>query len=247
MRSGRVAAKMAAALVAAALGGCTAAAPEGALIADPYERLNRDIHEFNRGWDQVLIRPASQAYDAVTPALFKHLIYNLDRHLRLPVDAVNYVLQGDLEGAGETVLRFVANTALGAGVLDPATELGLPYQPNDFGKTLARWGAGEGVFVMLPLLGPSTARDSVGLGVDFAIDPFNFIAISDEVAIEAARLGLPIVDLRSRNDELFQTLFYDSPDSYATVRSAYVQARRRAVGGGETDPGALPDIFDEDE
>lgn len=239
--------RLAAAIAAIALGGCAATAPEGALIADPYERLNRDIHEFNRGWDQVLLRPASQAYDAVTPALFKHLIYNLDRHLRLPVDALNYALQGDLEGAGETVLRFVANTALGAGVLDPATELGLPYQPNDFGKTLARWGAGEGVFVMLPLLGPSTARDSVGVGVDFAVDPFNFIVISDEVAVEAARLALPIVDARSRNDELFQTLFYDSPDSYATVRAAYVQARRREISGGETQADALPDIFGDDQ
>ena len=236
--------RIAAAIAAISVAGCASTAPEGALIADPNERLNRDIHEFNRGWDQVLLRPASQAYDAVTPELFQHLIYNLDRHLRLPVDFMNYALQGDFEGAGETALRFVANSALGGlGLLDPATEIGLPYQPNDFGKTLAAWGFGEGVFVMLPLLGPSTTRDTVGVTVDFVVDPFNFIVISDEVIVEASRLVLPIVDARSRNDELIETLFYDSPDSYATVRAAYIQARRREISGGETQPEALPDIF----
>ncbi len=235
-------------VVALGAAGCAATAPEGALIADPNERLNRDIHEFNLGWDQILLRPASQAYDAATPALVRHLVQNLDQHLRLPVDFFNYVLQADLEGAGETLARFVANTALGgAGLLDPATELGLPYRPNDFGKTLHAWGADEGVFVMLPLFGPSTTRDAVGFTVDFAVDPFNFIAISDNVAIEAARLTLPILEQRADNDALFQTVLYESSDSYSALRAAYVQARRREVGGGVTQTDALPDIFAEDE
>jgi phospholipid-binding lipoprotein MlaA len=119
----------------------------------------------------------------------------------------------------------------------------LPIEPNDFGRTLAVYGAEEGVFVMLPLLGPSTSRDAVGVTADFAADPFNFIAIPGGDAVGAARLVLPQVDARSRNAEIIDQILYESPDSYTTLRAAYVQNRRREIAGGETDVDALPDIF----
>lgn len=243
----RVRAGAMAAAFATALTGCAAEPAPGALIADPYERLNRDVAEFNRGWDQVLLRPASQLYDAATPELFKFLIRNVDNHLRLPVYIGNHLLQGELESAGAMTARLVANTALGGfGLLDPATEMGLPIERTDFGETMFSYGVDEGPFVMIPFFGPSTMRDAWGRGADFVADPFNFLSVPGGPVVAAGRAGLPIVDARASNAELIDSLLYDSPDSYVALRSGWVQARRRQLAG-EADVEALPDIFADEE
>lgn len=222
---------------------CSAPKPEGALIADPYESLNRDVHNFNVGVDQVLLRPASQIYDFATPALVQHLVLNFSQHLRLPVVFVNNLLQLDLEKAGATLARFTTNTVLGAGgLLDPATEFGLPNTPTDAGATLASLEVDEGVFVMVPFFGPSTARDATGRVFDFAIDPFNFISLPGGPGVAAARAVVPVIDQRNRNAPFLDEVLYNSEDSYTTVRTAYVLARRRALEG-ETAEESLPDVF----
>lgn len=239
-RSGRAALVVAAALAAA---GCATPAPEGALIADPYEPLNRDFHEFNKGWDLVLLRPATYIYREATPTLAQFLVGNAVDHISLPVIFFNNVLQGDVTAALNTAGRFTVNTIVGAGgLLDPATEFGLPYEQTDGGLTLAEYGAEEGPYIVLPFLGPGTGRDVVGRALDFAIDPFNFVSIPGGTGTSVARITVPIVDARSENFELVDDALYNSDDSYVTVRTAYILSRRNAVAGG-TEEEALPDIF----
>jgi phospholipid-binding lipoprotein MlaA len=234
--------------MAAAVSGCAATAPEGQLIADPYESLNRDIHNFNTGMDQVLLRPTAYIYREATPALFQHLVGNAVDMLRLPVIAVNHLLQGNIDGTLTAVGRFGVNALVGAFVLDPATEFGLPLEPTDGGLTFASYGAAEGPYFVAPLLGPYTGRDAFGRVFDFAIDPTNFIRFPGGAPAAVARIATPIVDARAENFEIIDDALYESEDSYVTVRTAYVLSRRRAVAAarGEDQTESLPDIFGDD-
>lgn len=236
-------------VLAVALAGCATQAPEGQLIADPFERTNREIHDFNVGVDQVLLRPVTFIYDQTTPSLVKFLVSNAVEHIRLPLTFVNEVLQARFDDALGTFGRFAVNTIAGAGgLLDPATEFGLPFTQTDFGETLATWGAEEGPFVMLPLLGPATTRDAFGRGGDFFLDPFGLVPIGSgtgRLAAVGSRVSLTLVDARSNNFEAVDNLFYETEDSYLVLRSLYVQNRRRVLARGEIDPESLPDIFGE--
>lgn len=252
MRARRATGLAAGALAALMIAGCAGGpAPQGELIADPYIETNRSIHSFNKGLDTAIVRPASQAYDFVTPTLFKHMIGNELRHLRLPAVFVNRLLQGEVTEAGAVFGRFGLNTLMGAGgLLDPATEFGLPYEPTDFGVTLAVWGADEGVYLEAPLLGPNTTRHLVGRLVDLALNPAFLITVgvvdvSGAVeAINASRMPLDVVNTRYENADLIDDVLYESEDSYLTARTGYVQNRRRQVTGGTTSD-QLPDIFGE--
>ncbi|MFN3613634.1 MAG: VacJ family lipoprotein [Rubrimonas sp.] len=237
-----------AAICVGALSACAAEpAPPGQLIADPYEPFNRRVHAFNVGVDQVVLRPAAIAYDTVTPGLFQLLISNAVKHIRLPLVFGNYVLQGDVDQALATLGRFGVNTIAGAGgLLDPATEFGLPYEPTDFGLTLASWGAPEGVFVMLPFFGPSTGRDVGGRIGDVALNPLTYVTFGDSGAATASMVGqivAPPIVARSENAAIIDEVLYETEDSYVTVRTGYVLMRRNRVSGGVVDVDALPDIF----
>lgn len=236
-------------LALAALAGCAVEAEPGALIADPYENVNRAVHSFNVAADTVVLRPVALAYNTVTPALFQHMISNFVDHLRLPVVFFNNIFQGDVDEALATLGRFGVNTIVGAGgLLDPATEFGLPYDPTDFGLTLASHDANEGPFIMLPLLGPSTGRDAVGRLVDFGLDPLTYIGVGDgtgQTLAMVGRIATPPVVARAENFEIVDQVLYESEDSYVTLRAAYVQSRRAQAAGGAVDAENLPDIFAE--
>ncbi|MGB0412008.1 MAG: MlaA family lipoprotein [Pikeienuella sp.] len=238
------------ALVAA---GCASQRANDELVADPYQDINREIHQVNKEIDILLLKPASEVYDLATPALVKHLISNEIRHLQLPGIFVNRVLQGEAEEAAAVFTRFGINTLMGAGgLLDPATEFGLPYEPTDFGATLATWGVGEGVYHELPFFGPSTTRHAAGRVVDFVLDPVSLATggvispgfINVPNAITTARTPVTIVNIRHENANFINQVLYESEDSYISARTGYVQTRRRQVAGGETDVEELPDIFD---
>jgi phospholipid-binding lipoprotein MlaA len=137
---------------------CASTGPrDGFAATDDYEPFSRAVHKNNIRIDRYFLRPVTQGYDYVTPTLFQHMISNGLKHIDLTNDFANYLLQGDVDGSLETLGRFTLNTVLGmGGFLDPATEFGLPKDDTDFGLTLASYGVGEGTYLVLPLVGPTT-------------------------------------------------------------------------------------------
>ena len=228
---------------------CATVDPRAELSAtDPHEGFNRNMLDFNLALDRNVLRPVARGYDAVTPALVKHLLGNGFNHLDLPADFINYLLQGEIDPALETLGRFTINTVLGAGgLLDPATEFGLPKDDTDFGITLGKHGVGEGTYWMLPVVGPITTRDAFGGLVDIALSPTTYLGlvapgISPETGI-ALVVGEVIHD-RDANGDLIDEVLYESEDPYISLRSIYLQRRRSEVAGDKGAAEALPDIFD---
>ena len=237
--------------LAAVLGiaACATADPQANLSAtDTDEAFNRKMLEVNLVLDRNLLRPVAQGYDAATPALVKHLLGNGFNHLALPRDFINYLIQGEIDPALETLGRFTINTLIGAGgFLDPATEFGLPKDDTDFGITLGKHGVAEGTYWVLPIVGPTTTRDAFGGIVDFAFSPTTYLgfidpSLSPEVGL-ALIAGEAIHD-RDRHGDLIDELLYESADTYISLRSIYLQRRRSEVAGDDAGADALPDIFD---
>lgn len=225
---------------------CASTGPrDGFAATDEYEPMSRAFHEGNVRLDSNILRPAAQVYDFITPTLFKHLIGNGLSHLDLPADFANYVLQGDVDRALETFGRFTMNTIMGAaGLLDPATEFGLPRQQTDFGITLGKHGVGEGSYLVLPFMGPTTVRDTAGFVVDIAFSPTFYLG--QFIAMDGLGLSVTAADIVHERDAQFEFIddvLYNSEDSYVTIRSAYLQRRRSQIAGPENSADVLPDLF----
>ena len=221
-------------LCGAVLAGCAGAPTPQALAAnDPLEPTNRQILVLNQTIDDILLRRTVRNYLALPDGL-RAGVHNVLRNLALPTIFVNDLLQAHSRRAGQTAARFVINSSLGiGGLFDPATRIGAPYHGEDFGQALASWGVGEGPFLMLPLLGPNTPRDTVGLLVDtFAIDPTNYIHFSQHFWWDAGRQYLNVLDLKSQTFETLQGIERSSVDYYAALRSLYRQARDNEIRNG---------------
>lgn len=219
--------------------------PSATRVNDPYEGLNRGFHKVNKSLDEYALRPASIGAAAVTPDLVRFLLRNGLAHLGLVGDFANRAFQGDGMAALEVFGRFTVNTVLGAGgLLDPATEFGLPREETDFGETLATWGVGAGPYFEIPLIGPRNTRHAVGGIVDMAFNPLlyvgQFTSAVDGLS-PALNVG-SILDTRERNLSLVDSILYESPDSYVTLRSIYLQRRRAQIQGDEVGEDDLPDI-----
>lgn len=220
-------------------------APQATGINDPLEPMNRGIHGLNKGLDTVLLRPGAQAY-GVVPEPVRHGVSNVADTLDLPGDMANHLLQGRIGPAATNFLRFGVNVVFGlGGLMDVATEAGLPRDSTDFGETLHVWGVGEGPYVELPGFGPSTLRDAVGLAVDLGLNPVNRVAKGKDAT--AATLAKVLARLRDRGrySNTVDSILYESADSYAQSRLLYLQNRRfelsrGAAAGGE---GAAADDF----
>jgi phospholipid-binding lipoprotein MlaA len=233
-------------VLAAALAGCamTPASPEALAANDPLEPSNREIFAFNRVLDRLLFIPTVQRYRSL-PEGVRQVLHNFLGNLSQPTVGVNDLLQGKPGAAGKAAGRFVVNSSLGvAGLLDPATSMGLAGRNEDFGQTLAVWGVGEGPFLMLPLLGPNDPRDTAGLAIDvFLIDPTNYIRFKDHFWWGAFRQYLTLLDLRSQTFETLQGIERSSVDYYAALRSLYRQNRRNEIRDGRAAPTEdLPDF-----
>jgi phospholipid-binding lipoprotein MlaA len=241
--------RCAALAMALSVAACATADPGADLSAtDPNENFNRKMLEANLAMDRNILRPVAQGYDFVTPTLVKHLLGNGFNHLDLPADFVNYLLQGEVNSALETLGRFTLNTVLGAGgFLDPATEFGLPKEDTDFGITLGKHGVGEGTYWVLPLVGPTTTRDAFGGLVDIALTPTTYVGLVAPGVSPELGLSLVVSETvhdRDRNGDLIDEVLYESADPYISLRSVYLQRRRSEVAGSEGGAEALPDIFD---
>ncbi len=196
-------------------------------IYDPFEETNRQIHEFNKAVDEMALAPAASAYGAILPEEIQQVIDNSANNLELPGQVVNHILQGDLPDALQTTTRFLLNSTLGiAGMFDPASDFGLFEVPTDFGETMSIYGFAEGPYLELPFLGASTVRGTVGMAVDFAIDPIRQIIPSPEREYLFVLKGFNLVGDRHAYSDLVNVLLYESSDSYASQRITYLQNMR---------------------
>ena len=144
---------------------------------DPFESYNRKMFHFNQAADQAFFRPITSAYTSVIARPIRQHISNALSNLTEPANAANELLQGSVPLAFKDLWRFVLNSTLGIlGLFDVADEFGLPKHPQDFGQTLAHWGYQDSTFIVLPLLGPSTFRDTLGLGVQtLELEPYRYV------------------------------------------------------------------------
>jgi ABC-type transporter lipoprotein component MlaA len=217
-------------------------APDVATINDPLETINRGIFAFNDVLDRFLIRPIALGYGTITPAPVKRSVRNFFSNLRAPIRFANDVLQIDSPAAVTTGGRFLINSTVGVlGFFDVADRFGLAHQPADFGQTLHRYSVGSGPYIVIPLLGPSTARDGFGLAVDTFLDPLTYLMDTyPRVAVAATEAIIRRETLIEPLDELRA----GSVDYYAALRAAYFQDRAVVLGKGRgAEKSAADDAF----
>ena len=227
-----------AALALATLAACgPATLPPGDQITDAAEARNRAVHRFNLALDSAIVGPTAQGYGSVVPDPLRQGVSNFASNLSQPSYILNKLVQVRIGQASQNLIRFMVNSTLGiGGLFDPATALGVPAAQTDFGQTLHIWGVGEGDFVMLPGFGPSTTRDTVGLIVDMATNPVRHaVPEADRRYVTAAQL-MDRLGTRYEMDATIDGLLYESADSYAQLRSLYLQNRRFALGGAVAVP-----------
>jgi phospholipid-binding lipoprotein MlaA len=209
------------------LGGCATNNPR-----DPLEPFNRAMFTFNDVVDKAVAKPVAQAYVAVTPRPIRAGITNFFNNAGDLVSATNCLLQLRGQCAAENLMRFGVNTTLGfAGVLDIATEAGIPRTSTDFGITLGRYGIGTGPYLVVPLWGPTSVRDFTAsyAGVDGQISPLRYI---DDTQVRNGLFGLSLVNVRAnvlRASEVFEDA---AIDKYTFTREAFLQRRRNQVYDG---------------
>jgi phospholipid-binding lipoprotein MlaA len=207
--------------------------PPGDTIEDANEMQNRAVHRFNVAVDRALVGPGAGDRDPVIPRPIRRGVGNFASNLSQPGHVLNNILQFRIDDAAKNTLRFAINSTIGiGGLFDPATAMGLDAEETDFGETLHVYGFGEGDYHVLPILGPSTTRDSVGRVVDFAMNPLRHVVDPPEIYyLAGARVAGGFV-AQSELRGTIEDVLYGSEDSYIVLRSLYLQNRRFELGGG---------------
>lgn len=220
----------------------------GETISDPFEGGNRVMMSINEGIDKAVIEPVARGYRYVAPKPVRQSVRNFLRNLKSPIVMGNELLQGDLEGFANATGRLVINTLLGVGGLfDVADMGGIPYESEDFGQTLAVWGVGNGPYIVIPLLGPSTVRDGTGMLVDSFADPVRIYLFSHDLEwLHYTRVAVGVIDTREEYLDIIDDLRRNSFDYYAAVRSAYYQRRQALVKDMDPSTASGPAIPDYD-
>ena len=207
-----------------------------------FEGFSRAMFKFNHGLDKVIFEPVAKGYRAL-PSPVRKGTGNAVDNLRSLLTLSNHILQGDFREAGTTAGRFAVNTTVGIlGIFDPAAKLGLEEQgKEDFGQTLGAWGADSGCYFVLPVLGPTTTRDAVGLVGNVFLDPVYQITHNTEIRNGVVGNGnysehnyyyyrsTGAVDFRAKNIESFDSLEENSIDLYASLKSLYLQNRAKKI------------------
>lgn len=188
------------------------------------------MHKFNKGFDNVVMKPLAKGYQLITPAPVDRGITNFYNNIADVTSAVNNLLQFKLNRAGSDVGRIVVNSTVGIlGFFDVATNVGLPSYKEDFGQTLGYWGMKSGPYFVIPLLGPSSVRDTVGLAGDIAVDPFFSLEKNE---IYWGFIALRLIDRRADLLTAGELLEEAAVDPYIFLRDAYLQRRRNLVFDG---------------
>ena len=206
-------------------------------VKDCFEKVNRAIFAFNQGLDSAIFEPLAKGYRKL-PMPIRHGTGNVLDNLSTLMTIPNNILQGKIKKAGQNTVRFAVNTTLGIlGIFDPASGLGFGIlDKEDYGQTFGAWGIGEGCYLVLPILGPSTARDAIGtIGSTIAGgDPWYNVTVKNDTHYftdfdyygSRATGG---IDFRAKNIESFENLEQNSMDFYASVRSLYLQDRKQKI------------------
>jgi phospholipid-binding lipoprotein MlaA len=227
------------ALAAVALAGC--ATQRSPSPRDPFEPVNRATFEFNDNADRFVFKPVAEGYRAVLPEVVRTGVRNFFSNLRDPWNAVNQLLQGKVELALSDSWRFIVNSTFGlGGVMDVATDMRLPKHNEDFGQTLGVWGLDTGPYLVIPIWGPSSVRDGVGLVADaYAFLPWwipDWLDWQHRVAWQNSLLALDFVNIRANLLDATNILEEAALDRYAFVRDAFFQRRRNLIYDGNPPP-----------
>ena len=223
---------LALALVGAALlSGCASVPKDaGQNPDDPWESLNRQTFAFNQGLDFILIRPLAKGYQFITPKPVREGVTRVFQNTMEPSNAVNNVLQGKVEEGILSLFRLMINSTVGVvGIFDVAQMVDIPRMPEDFGQTLATWGVPKGPYFVIPVLGPSTVRDTVGLVPEIFLDPNTYVGKDWFVwpwwgakFVNARERLLPVTDMLDK-----------TVDPYVATRNAYLQQRQNSLQDGD--------------
>lgn len=223
----KYAARISALAMAAALSGCATSNNPN----DPLEGFNRAMFSFNDTVDKVALKPAAQAYQFVLPEFVQTGIGNFFGNIGDMWSAVNQLLQGRVETGVTSIMRVAVNTTFGlGGVLDVSTEARLTKQKSDFGQTLGKWGVGSGPYVVLPLFGPSTLRDTAALPADAYGDLWTY---KRPVRWRNVGSAIRIVDKRAQLLDATNLLEDVALDKYDFVRDTYLQSRQAQIDGNK--------------
>lgn len=231
---------LATAAAAAALAGC--ATGPTANPKDPLEPFNREVSKINEDFDKGIMRPVAELYADYMPTPVQRAVENFFSNVSDVYSAVNNLLQGKPTRAAEDTMRVAMNTVLGiGGLIDIATPAGLPKYKEDFGQTLGVWGVPAGPYLVLPLFGPSTFRDTAGMLVDRQADPSAYFY---PVSLRNSLVGVRIVAGRAQLLGASNLLEQAALDKYSFLRDSYLQRRQYLIYDGN--PPGVEDDADAD-
>jgi phospholipid-binding lipoprotein MlaA len=223
--------------VAAALAAGCASNPAYQNPRDPWEPFNRGVFQFNEDFDNAFMKPVAKGYQAITPAPVDRGITNFFENLADVRNAVNNAFQFKMTRAFTSVGRIVVNSTVGVlGFVDVASNMNMPKYNEDLGQTLGVWGIAPGPYVVLPFLGPSTGRDTLGLVGDWYTDPLTYL---NDGGVAWGAKTLRIIDRRADLLAASKVLEQAALDPYSFVRDAYLQRRRSDIHDGNPPPDEL--------
>lgn len=200
---------------------------------DPYEGFNRKVYAFNNTVDEYVAEPIATAYKYVTPDFFQTGVNNFFINLKTINTVVNDVLQGKFQQSAEDSGRFLLNTTVGlGGLFDIATDVGLQHHEEDFEQTFAVWGVPQGSYLVLPFLGPATARGIPGSVLDAAANPATYVGMPAQFL-----QVLQVVNARANADGALKFIDEASLDPYVFTRESYLQWRNNLINDGKVDAG----------
>ncbi|MFJ2994795.1 VacJ family lipoprotein [Pandoraea sp. NPDC087047] len=212
--------------------------------ADPIEGFNRSMYTFNDTLDKAVLVPVAKGYRFTVPEPARDMVTNFFSNVGDVYNFANNLLQLQVTAAVQDLMRLTINTVFGVGgLIDFATPAGLPKHSQDFGVTLGKWGLPDGPYLVLPLLGPSTVRDTVGMAGNMFIDPTSYIK-PDWVSYSL--YGVRLVNTRANLLDASNLLEAAALDPYSFTRDAYLARRKYLVNGGASSDASLPN-YDEEE
>ena len=202
-----------------------------------FEGTSRAIFKFNMGFDNVILEPIAKGYNKL-PEPIKNGTSNFTSNIATLLSIPNHLAQGNFKGAGNATASFLINSTIGIiGLANPAEKMGLNAQKEDVGQTLGSYGVGPGCYFVLPILGPTTVRDSVGMLADTFVDPFAHVTLREKELFGSSGnqldyltvKGTTAIDFRADNETNFDSLEKNSIDLYASFKSLYLQSRENKI------------------